>query len=103
MGQPPRAAAAVERSQREAGRQVVWVAEGGAGEETRSPWRSPEDLSESQVLDLESFTVLEFGFVLIVTVPWLFPLEVRKYLTYFLILRKPTVERLQTFRRDFWI
>jgi hypothetical protein len=41
-------------------------------------------MSGSQILDTEVFTVaVLFCFDLIVTVSWLFPLEVRKYLIYF--------------------
>jgi hypothetical protein len=42
-------------------------------------------MSGSQTLDTELFTQLEFNFcfALIVTVPWFYSLEIRKYFTYF--------------------
>lgn len=60
---------------------------------TQALWRNPEDREwipdTGHCLDL------------IVTVPWYFPLEIRKYLTFFFfILQNPTVERLN-FYRDF--
>lgn len=67
---------------------TVWcAAEGRAREVTQTLWGVLKMVSASQTLDTRLFTQLEF--VQIVTVPWFFPLEGRKYLIYFLFYRLP--------------
>lgn len=71
------------------------AAEGGAREVAQALWRSPEDCECISVI----YTDFCFCFFnLIVTMPWFFPLEGRKYLV--LILQEHTVERLG-FKIDF--
>lgn len=55
--------------------------------------------SESQALDIELFTQLEFDFALIVTVPWFFPLEIYIYLVFLFtfVLQGPTIKKLGFF------
>jgi hypothetical protein len=57
---------------------------------------SQKILSESQTLNIEFFTQLGvwFCFDFIVTVTGFFPLEIRKYLTYFLFYRSPQLRDL---------
>jgi hypothetical protein len=55
-----------------------------------------EPRNTSQILEDESFTLLEFCYALsrLLTIPQVFLLEIAKYLFHSFILQEPTVERL---------
>lgn len=59
----PRIAAAIEWNMPVSRRQALCIVEGGACEVPQALWRYPEDLSESQILSFEWYTL--FGFALI--------------------------------------
>lgn len=65
--------------------------EGGAGQMTQAPWKSPED--REWIAGIGHEIIYTFGvwfcFALIATVPWFFPLEVGEYLVYFWFYRSP--------------
>jgi hypothetical protein len=42
----------------------VCVAEGGARDRTPAAWRNQKIINESQILNIDLFTLLEFGFAL---------------------------------------
>ena len=71
---PPRTAAVVEYRQLEPRRQAVCY-KGQSWKSDPSPWRSPED----HELDPRHWTIGVWVLLLVVTVPWCFPLEGRKY------------------------
>jgi hypothetical protein len=83
----------VEWSQLGPGRQAMCAAEGGHREETFEG--AQERVSGFQTSVIYT-VVLYFCFVQIVTEPWFFPLEVKKYiyLSYFCCLQEPTADRL---------
>lgn len=79
IGWAPRITAVLRWSRPEPRREAVCLAEGRAWEETWALWRSPEDCEWITEITFEWFTLLKFGFALmIVTVPWLLHLEIRK-------------------------
>lgn len=86
MGWPPWKAAAVEWNRPEPRKQAVCAVEGGARVVTQALWRSPETHQWIPDVGHRRNYVLGVRFVLIVTVPWLFSLGIRKYLTYLFML-----------------
>lgn len=80
-----RTSAAVEWSHLECRRQDVAVVEGRAGRVTQGPWQCSLDGEWSP--DIGHWVLyivwVWFWFIHVVSMPWCFHLEVRKYLTYF--------------------
>jgi hypothetical protein len=60
-------------------------------------------VSESQTLNGEVLIMLEFGFALFKTMPWFFPLEMRRHFNLILIFIGATAELLGIFKRDLGI
>lgn len=71
--------------------------EGRDGEVTQAFWKSPENReSIPDTGHCVFYTVgVWFCFELAVTLPWFSPLEVRMYLTYFLLYRSPQLRDIR--------
>lgn len=97
MGHLTRTTAASDCSWCEPRKQAVCAAEDEVREVMQTIWGIQTIMDESEILDIEWFTLLEFCFCfdLIMIMPWFFPLEMRTYLTYFLFYSSPWL-------RNFW-